>query len=120
MPTQDEHSMTVDMATSTGAYGKVVAARNAGAQVPEGWAVDAQGRPTTDAQQALDGSLTPFGGHKGSGLAIALEGISAALSRASYAYEAVDIWADPSSKMNVGHTLIAMNPEFFAGTGSHP
>ncbi len=116
MPTQDEHSMTVDMATSTGAYGKVVAARNAGAQVPEGWAVDAQGRPTTDAQQALDGSLTPFGGHKGSGLAIALEGISAALSRASYAYEAVDIWADPSSKMNVGHTLIAMNPEFFAGT----
>lgn len=115
MPTQDGHNMMVDMATSTGAYGKVVAARNAGVPVPEGWAVDAEGAPTTDAQHALDGSLTPFGGHKGSGLAIALEGISAALSHAAYAYETVDIWADPASKMNVGHTLIAFNPEFFAG-----
>lgn len=117
MPTAEGHSMTVDMATSTGAYGKVVAARNAGAPIPEGWAVDVEGRPTTEAQQALDGSLTPFGGHKGSGLAIALEGISAALSQAAYAYETVDIWADPSSKMNVGHTLIAVNPDFFAGSG---
>lgn len=115
LPTDAEHTMTVDMATSTGAYGKVVAARNSGGTVPEGWAVDAEGRPTTDPEQALAGSLTPFGGHKGSGLSIALEGISAALSQARFAYETVDIWVDPASRMNVGHTLIAVNPGFFGG-----
>lgn len=116
MPAADKHHMTVDMATSNGAYGKVIAARNAGQPVPEGWAVDREGNPTTDAQNALDGSLTPFGGHKGSGFAVALEGISAALSEASYAFETTDIWANPASQMNVGHTLIAFNPAFFTGT----
>lgn len=115
MPTEDGPSMAVDMATSTGAYGKVVAARNAGATLPQGWAVDAQGNPTTDPQQALDGALTAFGGHKGSALAIAIEGLSAALGQASYAYQTVDIWVDPASRMNVGHTLLAINPEFFGG-----
>ncbi|TLQ01070.1 Ldh family oxidoreductase [Nesterenkonia salmonea] len=115
MPTADGHSMTVDMATSTGAYGKVIAARNSNTALPEGWAVDSQGASTTDPQKALDGALTAFGGHKGSGLSIALEGLSAALSQASYAYETVDIWVDPRSRMNVGHTLFAINPEFFGG-----
>ncbi|WP_022873053.1 Ldh family oxidoreductase [Nesterenkonia alba] len=115
MPTDSEHPMTLDMATSQGAYGKVVAARNAGLPVPEGWAVDAEGNPTTDAQEALDGSLTPFGGHKGSGLAVALEGLSAALGEAAFAYETTDIWVDPASRMNVGHTLFVVNPEFFTG-----
>ena len=115
MPTGDEQAMTVDMATSTGAYGKVVAARNAGTSIPQGWAVDAEGNPTTDPQSALDGALTPFGGHKGSGLSIALEGLSAALGEAAYAYETTDIWVDPASRMNVGHTLIAINPAFFGG-----
>lgn len=115
MPTAEGPSMTMDMATSTGAYGKVVSARNTHQALPEGWAVNAQGVATTDPQEALDGALTAFGGHKGSGLAIALEGLSAALSQASYAHETVDIWVDPRSKMNVGHTLWAINPEFFGG-----
>jgi L-2-hydroxycarboxylate dehydrogenase (NAD+) len=116
MPTADGQSMTMDMATSTGAYGKVVSARNSNDALPEGWAVDAEGVPTTNPQQALDGALTAFGGHKGSGLSVALEGLSAALSQASYAHETVDIWVDPGSKMNVGHTLLAINPEYFGGT----
>lgn len=115
MPTEGDHAMAVDMATSTGAYGKVVAARNAGSSLPEGWAVDRDGAATTDPQEALAGALTAFGGHKGSGLAIAIEGLSAALSQASYAHQTVDIWVDPASRMNVGHTLIAINPEFFGG-----
>lgn len=115
MPTQEDHPMAVDMATSSGAYGKVVAARNSGSTLPQGWAVDAQGHPTTDPHQALEGALTAFGGHKGSALAVAIEGLSAALGHASYAYQTVDIWTDPSSRMNVGHTVLAINPEFFGG-----
>lgn len=115
MPTAEGSSMTVDMATSTGAYGKVVGARNSGTSLPEGWAVNADGAPTTDPQEALDGALTAFGGHKGSGLSIALEGLSASLSSAAFAHETVDIWTDPSSRMNVGHTLLAINPAFYEG-----
>lgn len=115
MPVANGHSMTVDMATSTGAYGKVIAARNSNGLLPEGWAVDAEGAPTTNPKQALDGALTAFGGHKGSGLSVALEGLSAALSGASFAHETVDIWVDPRSQMNVGHTLLAINPEMFGG-----
>lgn len=115
MPTTAGPSMIVDMATSTGAYGKVVGARNSGLSLPQGWAVDAQGHPTVDPNEALGGALTAFGGHKGSSLAVALEGLSAALSSAAFAHETVDIWVDPSSRMNVGHTLLAINPEFFSG-----
>lgn len=116
VPTEEpQHPLTLDMATSTGAYGKIVAARNAGTTVPPGWAVDAEGNPTVDPTEALNGALTPFGGHKGSGLAVTLEALSACLGQAAYAYQTEDIWDNPSSQMNVGHTLIGINPEYFGG-----
>lgn len=116
VPTDEaQRPLTLDMATSTGAYGKIVAARNAGTTVPAGWAVDAEGKPTVDPTEALNGALTPFGGHKGSGLAVTLEALSACLGQASYAYQTEDIWDNPSSRMNVGHTLIGINPEYFGG-----
>lgn len=116
VPTDEiQQPLSLDMATSTGAYGKIVAARNAGTTVPTGWAVDAKGQPTVDPIEALNGALTPFGGHKGSGLAVTLEALSACLGDASYAYQTEDIWDNPSSRMNVGHTLIGINPEYFGG-----
>ena len=108
--------MTTDIATSAGAYGKVVEAANAGQVLPTGWAVDATGQPTTDPRAALDGALVAFGGHKGSALMVALEGMSAALGSAAYAFETEDIWINPASRMNMGHTLIAINPDYFGGT----
>lgn len=118
LPTDTDQAMTVDMATSSGAYGKVVAARNSGEPIPQGWAVDAEGLPTTNPDEALEGALTPFGGHKGSGIAVALEGLSAVLGSAAFAYETEDIWINPASRMNVGHTVLAINPEAFSG-GDH-
>lgn len=102
--------LMVDMATTAGAYGKVVAARNEGTPIPAGWAVDATGTPTTDPASVLEGgALLPFGGHKGSGIAVLVEGLSAALTTASFAFRTVDIWHDASSRMNTGHLLIAMD-----------
>ncbi|MGC0252062.1 Ldh family oxidoreductase [Pseudactinotalea sp. Z1748] len=116
LPAGTEGHLTADIATSAGAYGKVVEAANAGEQIPPGWAVDSAGRPTTDPDQALRGALIAMGGHKGSALMVALEGLSAALGSAAYAFETEDIWVNPASRMNVGHTLIALNPAFFGGT----
>lgn len=62
-----------DFATSAAARGEVELKARAGAALPEGWAIDAAGQPTTDAAAALDGALLSFGGHKGSAIATMIE-----------------------------------------------
>ncbi len=118
LPARDGEPLTADLATSTGAYGKVIAARNAGTAIPEGWAVDAEGRPTTDPEAAMAGALTAFGGHKGSAVAVLIEGLSGVLGGSSFAFETEDIWSNPASRMNVGHLVIAIDPAAFAGAES--
>lgn len=114
-PASGDEELMVDLATSTGAYGKVIAARNAGTEIPDGWAVDAYGQPTRDPQAAMAGALTPFGGHKGSAVASAVEAFSVILGSATYAFETEDIWSNPGSRMNIGHLIVAINSDFFAG-----
>jgi LDH2 family malate/lactate/ureidoglycolate dehydrogenase len=65
----------------------------------------------------LDGVLLPFGAHKGSGLAIVVELLAAAVPGALLSYQITDIWADPSSRMGTGHLVIALDPEVIAGPG---
>ena len=114
-PGVDGDGLMADLATSTGAYGKVIAARNAGEEIPAGWAVGPDGAPTTDPQAAMAGAMTPFGGHKGSAIAGALEAFAAVLGHGTFAFETEDIWSNPSSRMNIGQLIIAINPAFFAG-----
>src|SRR5699024_3901791 len=59
-----------------------------------------------------------FGGHKGSGIAVLLEGLSAALTSAAFAFRTVDIWQDQSSRMNTGHLLIALDLAAFGDPGA--
>ncbi|WP_309082475.1 Ldh family oxidoreductase, partial [Zhihengliuella sp.] len=107
--------LTADLATSNGAYGKVIAAKNEGTQLPEGWAVDSEGNPTTDPLEAEKGSMIPFGGHKGSAVAVLLEAFAASLTDATFAFETVDIWSNPASRMNNGHLVIGLDTAAFAG-----
>ncbi|MBE2999379.1 Ldh family oxidoreductase [Nocardiopsis sp. HNM0947] len=115
VPSSDEPHLTADLATSAGAYGKVVAARNEGRPIPPGWAVDAAGRPTEDPEEAIDGALLPFGGAKGSAVAVLVEALSASLTDAAYAHRTRDIWADRSSRMNTGHLVVALDTAAFTG-----
>ena len=78
-------SIVLDMSTSQVARGKIVIAKNRGQQIPEGWAIDIGGRPTTDPDAALKGALLPAGGTKGSGLSIMVDLLAGALSGSSVA-----------------------------------
>lgn len=70
-------SILLDMSTATAALGKIMAARDAGTAIPESWGLDRAGRPTTDPADVT--TLTPLGGHKGSGLSLMIEIIASVL-----------------------------------------
>lgn len=114
-PSAGAHPLTADLATSSGAYGKILAARNEGRPIPQDWAVDAQGQPTSDPSEALAGSLTAFGGHKGSAIAVLLEAFAASLTHGAYSHEIRSIWNHPESRMNTAHLVVALDPTAFAG-----
>ena len=78
-PVDGGNSIILDMATSGIARFKITVAARRGKEIPEGVALDKDGKPTTDAQEALDGFLLPFGGYKGYGLVMAVEVLSSAL-----------------------------------------
>jgi len=75
----DRGPLVFDMACSVAARGHILMAAREGQEIPSGWALDARGRPTTDAQAAADGMLQPAGGYKGMGLAMMIECLAAAL-----------------------------------------
>lgn len=114
-PSADGWPLTADLATSNGAYGKVIAARNEGRQLPEDWAVDSSGNPTTDPEAAAAGSMIPFGSHKGSAVSVLLEAFASSLTDATFAYETIDIWSNPASRMNNGHLVIGIDAAAFGG-----
>jgi LDH2 family malate/lactate/ureidoglycolate dehydrogenase len=87
IPAGDELPFVLDVALGATAHGKMEIYRQKGAPIPEGWAFDAQGRPTTDVAQALKGLVQPIGGHKGIGLAMAIGILSTLLSGAGYGLE---------------------------------
>jgi LDH2 family malate/lactate/ureidoglycolate dehydrogenase len=113
LPSSGPSPLTADLATSAGAYGKVLAARNEGQQIPDGWAIDQDGQPTNDPAAAISGSLLAFGGHKGSAISVLLEAFAATLGTSYFAHQTEDIWSNPSSRMNTGHFIIGIDTSCF-------
>ncbi|KAE8153673.1 Malate/L-lactate dehydrogenase [Aspergillus avenaceus] len=114
-PSHHEAPYILDMAPSVVAKGKIRRAARRGESIPEGWALDADGNPTTDANIALNGSMAPIGGPKGSGIAILMDIVSGVLSGAAFGGEVGDQYKDPRPQ-NVGHTFIAIKPDIFMST----
>lgn len=75
----------LDIATSAAAHGQIFKANRRGQAIPLGWAIDAEGRPTTDAAAATKGALLPFGGHKGYGMGILVDLLTGALAGSTIA-----------------------------------
>jgi len=94
-PMDEGRAIILDMATSVMAHFKIRLAALRGEKIPEGVALDRQGRPTTDPKEAHDGVLLPFGGYKGYGLALAIEVLTSALLGAP---QSKDIPLHPSTQ----------------------
>ncbi|WP_426958345.1 Ldh family oxidoreductase [Muricoccus radiodurans] len=109
VPNPGGDPVILDMALSVAARAKIRQFAARGEPMPEGWATDAEGRPTTDAAAALKGFLLPVGGHKGYGLAIMVDLLAGLLSGAAYLTR-VRAWdKDPGVAQDLGHVFIAID-----------
>ena len=99
----------LDLASSTVSMGKIHNHALRGEPIPEGWAVDAAGRATTDADAAKSGAIAPFGGAKGYGLGLAIELLVSALSGAALAPE-IHGTLDDVRVANKGDVIILIEP----------
>lgn len=109
VPNPDGAHFLLDMAMSVVARAKIRNALKAGQAIPDTWATDAQGQPTTDPRQALDGFLLPIGGHKGYGLALMVDLFAGLLSNAAYLTH-VKSWVDaPDEPQNLGHFFLLID-----------
>lgn len=106
------HYVSVDMATSASARGKLMEAKRRGEEIPENVALDEQGNPTIDPCAALKGSILPFGAHKGYALAFMIEIMAGPLVGAAYG-KAVTGTANPEVNCTKGDLLAAIDPSKF-------
>ena len=79
--------LVIDQATSATAYVNLRKAAEHGEPIPEGWAIDAAGQPTTDARAALDGLLLAFGGKRGANIALMVEVLAAGMTGANWSLD---------------------------------
>ncbi|GHC77730.1 Ldh family oxidoreductase [Limoniibacter endophyticus] len=106
--------IVIDMALSRVARGKIMAAHQKGQPIPNNWAFDLDGKPTTDAGEGLKGTMIPAGEAKGAALALMVEILAAGLTGTNYAFEASSLFDDKGPAPNLGQMIIAIDPQ--AGT----
>lgn len=104
--------ITVDMATSVTARGKILESKRKGLDLPDGWALDAEGKPTNDPDEALKGSILPFGGFKGYALSLLIELLTGPLVQAGYGH-GVTGTASPDKNCTKGDLYVVIDPSKF-------
>jgi (2R)-3-sulfolactate dehydrogenase (NADP+) len=115
-PRRDADPVVIDLALTEVVRGKIMLYAKEGRPIPLGWAVDRDGKPTTDAQAALTGSMMAIGGVKGTALALMVETLCVVLTGAALSFEN-DSYFEPGNKPRIGHAIIAIDPEAVAGAG---
>ncbi|MBM3334697.1 Ldh family oxidoreductase [Candidatus Sumerlaeota bacterium] len=116
-PTNREYAVRIDLATSLVARGNIIAAHKAGKPIPEGWALDVDGNPTTDAAAALAGTVLAMAGHKGAALAMMVEMFSGVLSGAAVGSNVGSMYKHMDREQNVGHFFCLMDVAAFIDIG---
>ncbi len=103
----------LDMSPAVAARGKIRIAEKRGEKIPLGFALDGEGRPTSDPTEALKGVVLPIGGPKGSGLSMLMDIFGGVLSGAAFAGDVTDQYKVFDRAQNVGHFFLAMRPDLF-------
>lgn len=118
VPVAGNDPLVIDLALSKVARGKVMMANQKNASIPDDWAFDADGNPTTDAAAALKGTMAPAGGAKGAALALMVEVLAAGLTGANFSYQASSLFDEHGPAPSLGQMIIAIDPEAAAGGGA--
>jgi LDH2 family malate/lactate/ureidoglycolate dehydrogenase len=109
----DNNPIILDMAISVQARGKIRQAALEEKSIPEGWALDERGKPTTDPKEALKGSLLPIAGPKGYGLALIVDVLSGVLTGSFFSDKISSVHEEEEGTPRVGHFVQAINIESF-------
>src|SRR5258708_6319632 len=117
LPSAGEFPVEVDMASSATAMGKIRLAAAAGISIPADWAVDAEGRPTTDPAAAIKGMLLPAAGPKGFGLAFVIDLLCGGLSDGAVGAEVRPLYGDATEPYRCAHFFLAIDVGHFPAAG---
>ncbi len=112
-PLADGRILLIDQASSAAAFVDIRAAAARGEAIPEGWALDPDGEPTTDASAAMQGALLAFGGARGANIALMVEVLAAGLTGANWSLDAPDFQAGEATP-GIGLFVLALSPQLFA------
>jgi (2R)-3-sulfolactate dehydrogenase (NADP+) len=117
-PRRGDTALMIDLSLSEVARGKLMVAAKQGQPIPLGWALDAQGEPTTDPKAGMEGSMLPIGAAsspKGAMLALVVELLVTALIGANFGFEASSFFVDEGNRPRIGQTFIVIDPGALAG-----
>jgi len=107
--------LLIDLSLSEVARGKLMMAARENRAIPLGWALDKEGKPTTDPRAGLEGSMLAAGGAKGAVLALVVELLVTALTGAALGFEASSFFVDEGNRPRLGQAFIAIDPCALAG-----
>jgi LDH2 family malate/lactate/ureidoglycolate dehydrogenase len=114
VPARKHPSIVLDMATTNTAFGKIRLKAQRNEPMPEGWMIDRQGQPLTDAKRASEGFLVPVGGPKGYGLALMFGLLAGTLNGAAFGRDVVNYTVDAKTPSNTGQVIVAVDIATFA------
>jgi LDH2 family malate/lactate/ureidoglycolate dehydrogenase len=114
VPAWKHPPIVLDMATTNTAFGKIRLKAQRNEPMPEGWMIDRQGQPLTDAKRASEGFLVPVGGAKGYGLALMFGLLAGTLNGAAFGRDVVNYTVDSKTPSNTGQAMIALDIATFA------
>ena len=114
VPVKDRPPLIIDQSTASTAYVNIRAAALNNEPLPIDWAFDADGQPTTDAGEALKGTIAPAGGYKGANLALMVDILAAGLTGASWSH-AAGSFTEGHEPLKIGQLFLAIDPQHFVG-----
>lgn len=117
LPGGERGDFVLDMSPSVAARGKIRKAARRGESIPDGYALDNRGVPTTDPQEALKGSVLPIGGPKGSGIAMMMDIFGGLMTGAAFKGDVRDMNGAEEGNQNVGHWFLVFKPQVFIEEG---
>ena len=121
-PRRGVDALMIDLSLSEVARGKLMVAAKEGRAIPAGWALDREGRPTTDPNAGLEGSMLPIGAvssPKGAMLALVVELLVTALIGARFGFEATSFFVDAGNRPRIGQAFIVIDPGALAGAEAY-